>query len=128
MADCDWAILCDHAFPDLNRKMCLIGIFDRINTIAVPTALHQSALALKIVGDAQEKVPLVIRILRPTGGSLGDVALEATLSDTGTAEIQLGMSGLPLPDEGVYTFEITSGDASLKAIHIAVALQDRPRK
>jgi hypothetical protein len=26
MAGCDWAIVCDYAFLDIGRKMCMIGV------------------------------------------------------------------------------------------------------
>jgi hypothetical protein len=128
MAECDWAILCDHAFPDINRKMCLIGIFDRVATAAVPTALHQSALALKLVGDPNERVNLQVRVIRPNGPILADIAVEVVLNDTtGTAEIQLGMAGLPLPDEGDYAFEIIVNGTLAKAVVISVKVA-RPTK
>ena len=45
MAECDWAILCDYSFLDVSRKMCLIGIFDKITAANVPATHHQAALA-----------------------------------------------------------------------------------
>lgn len=125
MAECDWAVLCDYAFPDIGKKMCLIGIFDRINATSVPTALHQSALALKITGDPQETISLKILILRPTGGHLGEIAIEATLGEAGTAELQLGMAGLPLPDEGAYEFRVSDRDRLLKQIGVTVVVVRR---
>lgn len=128
MAECDWALLCDYAFRDAGRKMCLIGIFDRVQATRVPTALHQSSLVFKLVGDPGEKVSVSVQIIRPSnsgGGSLADLNIDAELSETGMGEIQLGMNGLPLPDFGVYTFQILGNGDLLKAISVTVAEQKR---
>jgi len=66
MAECDWAILCDHAFLDVSRKMCIIGAFDRVFAPAVPSALHQSSLAMKLLGNPGETIKPLRRIIRPS--------------------------------------------------------------
>jgi hypothetical protein len=51
MARCDWAIVCDYAFLDDNRKMCMVGVFDRIFATAVPAVHHQASFVLKLIGE-----------------------------------------------------------------------------
>lgn len=114
MSECDWAILCDYAFLDVGRKMCLIGIFDKIYANNVPSALHQCSLAIKLLGHPKEEIQFRIEIIRPTGGQLAQFEGTATAGDSGVAELQVGMAGLPLPDFGTYGFSIHSGDQLLK--------------
>jgi hypothetical protein len=121
VADCDWAILCDYAFHDVNRKTCLIGIFDRINVPSVPTTHHQAALALKFVGDAREKVTFKIEVVRPAGGTLTSVGGEIELAEAGSGELQLNMAGLPLPDFGPYAFNVYLGGQLAKTTTFTVA-------
>ena len=64
MAECDWAILCDYAFLDSNRKQCLIGAFDNIFAANVPSGLPRAAVALKILGNPSEQVTFRLEILR----------------------------------------------------------------
>jgi hypothetical protein len=124
MAECEWAILCDYAFLDLNRKTCMIGVFDKIFASSVPSALHQSALAIKFSGAANETVNFKVQILRPIGsGQLASLEGNVTLVETGTAEMQFNIVGLPLPDYGAYAFNVYSGDVLLKTITFLV---DRP--
>ena len=61
MPECEWAILCDYAFLDVNRKRCLIGTFNEIRTTNVPAHHPQAALALKILGEADEKAGVSAR-------------------------------------------------------------------
>ncbi len=123
MAECDWAILCDYAFQDINRKACMIGIFDKVFAPAVPSALHQSALAIKFLGQSKETVNFRVEILRPTGTQLGAIGGVVQLSESGGAEVQMNIAGLALPDYGVYAFNIYSGDSLLKTISFSV---DKP--
>ncbi len=120
MAECDWAILCDYAFLDVSRKICLIGVFDRIFTQAVPSVQHQSALAMKIVGQPGEHIAFRVEVVRPTGGQLVKFEGNVDLGDTGAAEVQFGIAGLPIPDFGLYSFNVFIGDELAKAVGFLV--------
>lgn len=121
MAECEWAILCDYAFLDVNRKMCLIGTFNQVYTQNVPSVHQQAALALKLMGDANEKVPIRVEIVRPTGGVLGKLEGEVQLSESGGGEINMNIVGLPIPDWGLYSFNVYVGDQLAKTIGFTVA-------
>ncbi len=122
MADVEWAMMCDYAFKDNGNKTCLIGIFDRIFSQGVPTALNRASLALKIAGEPKEKAQIKIEIVRPTGGVLATLQVDVELGDNGVAEVQAAIQGMPLPDWGIYGFNIYVGDdLSAKTITIAVA-------
>ena len=121
MATCDWALLCDYAFQDVNRKLCVIGIFDRIFVAAVPATQHQAALALKLVGEPRERVQLRLEVVRPTGEVLARIEGGGELGEAGTAEIHLGMAGLPLPDFGIYAFNLYVGDQLARTLGVTVS-------
>src|SRR5258708_7624665 len=124
MADCDWVILCDYAFHDIGRKMCLIGIFDKIFVPSVPATHHQAALAVRLVGEPKEKVSFKVEITRPPeagGGTVANLGGEVELAEAGTGEIQFNMGGLPLPDYGLYAFNVYLGDQLAKTAGFTVA-------
>ncbi len=107
MAECDWAILCDYAFLDVSRKMCLIGTFDRVYAPSVPGGLHQAAIAMKLLGDPNQTANFRLEIMRPNqGGQLITAQGSAMLGDSGTADVQFNIAGLPLPDYGVYSINV----------------------
>ena len=121
MADVEWAMMCDYAFQDSGRKSCLIGIFDRVFSTAVPTALNRASLALKVAGEPKETARIKIEIVRPTGGVLTTLQVDVELGDNGAIEVQAGIQGLPLPDWGLYGFNIYVGDElSPKTLGITV--------
>lgn len=120
MAECDWALLCDHSFLDVGRKLCLIGVFDRIYVRSVPATHSQLGLALKLLGDPGEKVKIHVDIIRPQGGSLGSFDGSAHLGDSGSAEFQMNVSNFPLPDFGLYSFNVHVGDSPPKSVTFTV--------
>jgi len=86
VAKCDWAIVCDHAFFDEDRKMCMVGVFDRIFARAVPATHLQAFLVLKLVGEPKEKAKVRVDIVRPYGDVLGKIEGTSELGDDGTSQ------------------------------------------
>lgn len=122
MADVDWAILCDYSFLDVSRKMCLIGIFDRIFADNVPAVHQQAALAFKLVGDAHEQVQFRMELTRPEGrGVIAKIEGGGELADNGTAQLHVNINGLVLPDFGEYAFNVYIGDQPPKLVTFTVA-------
>ena len=126
MAECEWAMLCDYAFQDAGRKTCLIGIFDRIFTKAVPAQHHQAAFVFKITGDPNEEVDFKIEISRPTGGLLGSVGGKLKVPPAGTVEIITNLQGLQLPDFGAYGFTLSLGGGDKPAKVVGVTVIESP--
>ncbi len=114
MAECDWIILCDYAFLDVAGKMCLIGAFDRVFAPTVPSALHQSSIAMKLLGEPNETANFRVEIIRPTGGQLASVGGTLTIPDSGSANVQFNIAGLALPDYGLYAVNVYVGNELLK--------------
>lgn len=128
MAECDWLILCDYAFLDVSRKICIIGAFDRVFAPAVPTALHQSSIAMKLLGNPTENVNFRIEVSRPAGGQLATVAGNLVIPDSGSAQVQVNIAGLALPDYGPYSVNVYSGNDLLKNISFLVSPPQQPQQ
>jgi Family of unknown function (DUF6941) len=121
VAECDWAILCDYAFLDASRKLCMIGVFDNVYSPNVPTQLHQSSLAMKLLGQPREEINFRVEIIRPSGGQLANFAGNVHVGDTGKAEVQFNIAGLPLPDFGLYAFNVYLADQLAKTAGFLLA-------
>ena len=121
MAECDWAILCDYAFMDIGKKMCMIGVFDRVFAPAVPSTLRQSSVSLKLLGNPGENVNFRVEVSRPAGGQLANVGGTLVIPDTGSADVQFTLAGLPLPDYGPYSVNVFVNDELAKVSTFVVA-------
>jgi uncharacterized protein DUF6941 len=122
VANIVWAHLCDYAFKDAAGKTCLIGIFDRINARAVPVVHPQASVALKVAGEAGERLAMKIEIVRPGGTNLSKVEAEIGLGTDGEGEVQFNMVAMPLPDFGRYQINLHLGDELAHTI-VFVVLQ-----
>jgi len=78
-------------------------------------------LVLKLIGEPKERVHIRVDIVRPNGDVLGKIEGTGELGDDGTSQLNLGMRGLPLPDFGIYAFNIYIDDQFEKTIGITVA-------
>jgi hypothetical protein len=94
--------------------MCLIGAFDRVFAPAVPSALHQSSIAMKLLGEPNDTLNFRVEIIRPTGGQLASVGGTIKMPDAGSQNVQFNIAGLALPDYGLYAVNISVGTELLK--------------
>lgn len=120
MADCEWVILCDYAFAADGGKLCLIGIFDRVNAAAVPATHPAAAIAFGIIGEANETIDLRIQVVRPTGGVLLTLGGPAQLATSGTTRGSLMLKDITLPDFGNYGIHVYNGEELLKTMTFSV--------
>jgi hypothetical protein len=125
MADCDWAIICEHGFQDIGTRPCMTGIFDRIFVPAVPAALAFATLIAKVLGNPGEKFRFKVEVLRQSGGPLVAVNGEMTVSETGAAYILGNFINLPLPELGLYAVNTYINDDAPKSTTFVV--QDAPK-
>ena len=126
MANVVWAHLCDYAFKDAAGKTCLIGIFDRVNARAVPVVHPQASIALRLVGQPQDKERMKVEIVRPNGTTLTKFEGEVGLGPNGEGEVQFNLVAMPLPDMGTYQINIHLGDELAHTITFSVAQPPTP--
>ena len=108
MAECEWAILCEHPFRDAQQRLGMIGIFDTLAFDALPQPLRHGWLNLKFRGNTGEQIAFTVRIFSPQG----DVTETPdpppiTIGDTGTAEISLDLQDFVIERFGRYEIEIS---------------------
>jgi len=115
MADCDWIILCDYAFPAQHGKLCLIGIFDTLFAKQVPVTHPRSAIGFSIIGEPGEHVASKLEIISPTGEVLSKAEMAFDLPDQGSAFIHIDVYGLTLKDFGRHALQMDLGDGHPKS-------------
>lgn len=120
MVDCDWAVLCDSIFRDEHKKLCLIGLFRQINASSVPTVHARAAVAIRLVGDANEGFRAHGEIVRPSGEQLTSFQFAGSTGPDGVAEVVVNLDNLQLPDWGIYSCNIRVGDQPPKPVTFAV--------
>jgi hypothetical protein len=106
MADCDWVILCDYAFPAAQGKLCMVGVFDLMFTPSPPHTHPRAFIAFSIIGEPGEHGEAKLEIIGPSGQVIVDAKVGFTLPDLGSAFGALEVQNLVLPECGRYAIQI----------------------
>jgi hypothetical protein len=107
MAECEWAILCEHPFKDALHRLGMIGIFDTITFDVLPQPLRHGWLNLKFRGVPGERVAFSVRIFSPQA-EVTDTPEPppVVIGPSGSAEMSLDLMDLVIGQFGRYEFEI----------------------
>lgn len=110
MAECDWIILCDYAFPAMHAKLCMIGIFDTVFTPSVPTMHPRAMIGFSLIGEPGESGTMKLEVIGPTGKIISTADAQFTLPDAGSAFGHLEIQNLLLEELGRYAIQINLGE------------------
>jgi hypothetical protein len=103
MGRVEWAVLCDLAYFDAYRNLCLIGVQTQpVPTLSVGT--RRFAIAARVPGLG-ERPSVAVALSTPSGADItvcGSVEVEA-VGDF----LLVALSAVPLIEEGAYRFEIS---------------------
>jgi hypothetical protein len=107
MAECEWAILCEHPFKDALHRLGMIGIFDAITFDVLPQPLRHGWLNLKFRGLPGERVSFGVRIFSPDG-EVTDTPEPppVVIGASGSVEMSLDLMDLVISHFGSHEFEI----------------------
>lgn len=115
-----WAHFCDYAFFDAMRKVCLIGIFNRIHAQRVPAQHTQCYLAFEVAGAPNSQVDVRVQLLRPDRDPLFDASNRLQLSPMGVGFTMIGFDNLLLPDFGPYEARVSLNGELAASIELIV--------
>jgi hypothetical protein len=108
MAECEWAILCEHPFKDAQHRLGMIGIFDALAFDRLPQPLQHGWLNVKFRGNPGETVSFGVRIYSPDGQVTDTPAPPpVVIGASGSMEMSLDLLDLVIDRYGRYEFEIT---------------------
>ena len=108
MAECEWAIFCEHPFRDAQHRLGMIGIFDTIVFDALPQPLRHGWLNLKFRGNPGERIRFSVRIYSPEAEVIETPEPPPLgIGDAGTAEMSLDLQDLTIERFGRYEIEIS---------------------
>jgi hypothetical protein len=107
MAECEWAILCEHPFKDAHHRLGMIGIFDAMTFDRLPQPLRHGWLNLKFRGLPGETISFTVRIFTPRADAIDTPSPPSlVIGQHGSTEISLDLMDLVIEHFGRYEFEI----------------------
>jgi len=111
MAECEWAIFCEHPFRDAQQRLGMVGIFDTLAFDALPQPLRHGWLNLKFRGNAGEHVRFAVRIFSPEAEVTETPEPPSiVIGDSGSVEMSLDLQDLVIERFGRYEIEVQVND------------------
>ena len=107
MAECEWAIFCEHPFRDAQQRLGMIGIFDTLVFDALPQPLRHGWLNLRFRGNPGESVRFAVRIFSPEAEvTETPEPPPVVIGGSGTVEMSLDLQDLVVERFGRYEIEV----------------------
>lgn len=127
----DFAVIADYALIDQGGKLSVIGIFQHVWVQAFPALHPRTHLVLRLRGKRTEigEHRVSIRFTDQKGNELmgGEGAVQLGEPPAGITEMEAGavlVFDVPLPEPGLYHFEIDVDDAPVARVPLTAAAAD----
>ncbi|MCX8229977.1 MAG: hypothetical protein OTJ44_08535 [Planctomycetota bacterium] len=120
----EWLHVCDYAFRDEQGKLCMIGLFDSMQSAQLPGRLPVFSVAIGLT-DGQGDYEVGLNIVSPSGKvvrlKLPPVRLQSKLAKV-RAVVRL--AGLPFEEFGRFTFRLEiEGQPQESPVHVLEHVQ-----
>jgi uncharacterized protein DUF6941 len=127
MPTIDWAFLCDYAFVDASGKSSIIGVFENINALALPTTHSQMYVALGMKFSPGDDFEVGSKITSPTGKEISQVnaqriTIPANANGAAKGVVAFGYYGTQFSETGEHHIEIFLNGNSVYFIPVTIAL------
>lgn len=127
MPSIDWAFLCDYAFVDASGKASIIGIFENINAVSLPTNHNQMYIALGLKLAPGDSFEVSSKITSPVGKEIAQIdpkkiSIPANAPGVGKAVVCFGFYGTEFAETGEHHIEIFLNGNSVHFIPVNVFL------
>jgi hypothetical protein len=126
MATVDWAVICDLAYFDCFNRLCLIGLETSGEVRRLPAGNNRLALAIHLQDrDPHDDPDVAVFITSPDGERrVADDVRDFWVESRGEYVLIL-MPSMPLPEEGVYRFEVACGTREPTMCELSVLVHSR---
>ncbi len=105
MSSVEWALLCDVAYFDASRNLCMIGVQTQ-PVPCFPIGTRRVAIAALVPGLPPHP-RVTVSILTPDGAASTPAGCEHVVIETAGDHLLANIGVAPLIDDGIYRFEVT---------------------
>lgn len=98
--------IADYAMNSEDKKLSVIGIFDKVFVKSVPANHPRLAFVVTLNGEPRETLTLKMTITSPAGKNIFTADVNVNLGENGKANIISNFEGFPLQEIGEHTFSL----------------------
>jgi hypothetical protein len=106
MARVEWALLCDLAYFDTYRNLCVIGAPTRSPVPALAVGTHRVTIVARVVG-LRRRPDVAVSVSTPDGPRIATTFCERLEIEAVDDYLLVRLGGVPLAREGIYRFEVS---------------------
>ncbi len=119
----DLLVICDHALFSQDKKLSIIGIFDRLFVKSVPANHAKMVIAASIVGKNDSDCTVSLEFISPSGKNLVGIKpifMNVRLGANGKGNLISEIVGFPVSEVGEYKVRMLINGESLREIPLYV--------
>ena len=121
MASVEWALLCDLAYFDAYRNLCLIGVQTQAPVPTLPSGTRRFAIAARVLG-LQPHPDVSVSVSTPDSRLNAKTWCERIEIEALGDYLVVRLGGAQLIQEGIYRFEVSMGAEESESIDIPVVV------
>ena len=121
MARVEWALLCDLAYFDAYRHLCLFGVQTQAPVPTLPAGTRRFAIAARVVG-LHPQPDVSVSVSTPDGRLNARTWCERIEIETAGDYLVVRLGGVPFVEEGIYRFEVSMSTQESASINIPVVV------
>jgi hypothetical protein len=119
MARVEWALLCDLAYFDTYRNLCVIGAPTRSPVPALAVGTHRVTIVARVVG-LRRRPDVAVSVSTPDGPRIATTFCERLEIEAVDDYLLVRLGGVPLAREGIYRFEVSVNFSECASIDLPV--------
>lgn len=124
MADIDWVILSELSIVEKGTsKLSVLGISEGVQVKRLPFILPKLCVNLRLVGDAQEMVPIGLTLIAPDGSIMANADGKAVFGPVGAGMTYVAFKSIKFTQGGLHEIRISLSGVPVKSASFVVFVQ-----
>lgn len=114
--------LADYAMTGEDKKLSVIGIFDKLFVRSLPTNHAKMAFVVTFIGEPSTTLQATIRIVAPSGKEEFSAPVSLTFGENGKFNFISNFEGFPFGETGEYQFVFLDGKKEIVSYTLDVIM------
>jgi len=124
VADIDWVILSELSIVEKGTsKLSVLGISEGVYVKRLPFVLPKLCVNMRLVGDAQEKVPIGLTLIAPDGSVMANADGQAVFGPVGAGMTYVAFKSIQFRQAGLHEIRISLAGIPTKSASFVVFVQ-----
>ena|SRR5258708_4850176 len=112
--------LADYAMNAEDKKLSVIGIFDKVFVKALPSHHPRMSFVVTVAGEPRLREEMKMKVLSPSKKEAFTADVNVVLGENGKANLISNFEGFPFAESGTYTFLLEKSGKEVASYNLDV--------